>query len=416
MKKIACLVLAVIMILSLMACGKLDSGTEPTSSGLTTTESMTDNSSRDKDTNSKNENSSKTNSSSKGTSIPQNETSSKKENTSSKSNNSSYVAPWETYVSSQTEDNHKHEYSKTVKLASCGKGGYEKYTCECGDSYKENVVGPTYKHDFEYGYRQVNNRDEFPTFICKICGLDAIDVDGNWLDRVKKDEVRWYVLGDMIVDEKGYYYENNYELVICGKGAIKDYSTVSSETTSVAPWRNFLKNKLKSITIADGITSIGKNAFNYTVKEQKVVDFKVAGSVKTIKSGAINLNIYAITLESGIEKLESGAISGVRDIYLPKSVKYCGSLGNKTDQRYYYEGGIDELLKIKTEYIISEDNKPKTIVCNLKERCEYAISHYLQGTWHLTIILHSPKIRRGDSIFNGKKVLTDSNSLSLYVK
>lgn len=415
MKKFACLALALIMMLSLTACPNVDYDDAPTSSGLSTTMSQTES---DNTSSKKEETSSQ---SSLGTSVPD-DTTSKDKNTSSKNKDtSSNQRPTASESGGildiinppkpeSSEPEHEHVYEKTVKLASCNSGGYEKYTCDCGDSYKKNVVGPTYKHDFDYGYRPVG-RNEYVVFICNNCGLDALDVDGNWLDRVKKDEIRWYVLGEIGETEKGLYYENNYELVVCGKGAIKDYSTKSTETTGIAPWTDFLKNKLKSITVAEGITSIGKNAFNYWNKEQKFVPFKVAGSVKTIKKGAINLNIYDITFEEGVETIEAGSISGIRDIYLPKSIKFCGDLGKREGKRYYYRSGVDDLLKIK----VINHRAAGTPTCTLKERCDFYYKNNTDGLRPCTVILNASRVRSGTALFTGKDVITDYNTIKPYL-
>ena len=415
MKKLGCLALAFIMMLSFTACPDVDSDDVPSSSGISTTMSQTesdDNSFKNEET---------TSQFSSGASVPK-DTSSKDKDTSSNNKDttlnqrptdsesdgvSDIINPSKPQSS---EPEHEHVYEKTVKLASCNSGGYEKYTCNCGDSYNENVVAPTYKHDFDYGYRVIG-KNEYVVFICKNCGLDALDVDGSWRNKVKKDEIRWYVLGD-ITEEKGYYYEDNYELVVCGKGAIEDYSTKSTATTDIAPWTEFLKNKLKSITVADGITSIGKNAFNYLNKEQKTVPFKVAGSVKTIKNGAINLNIYDITFEEGVETIEAGAISGIRDIYLPKSIKFCGDLGKRDGKRYYYRSGVDDLLKIK----VINHGAAGTPICTLKERCDFYFKNNTDGSNPCIVLLNASRVRSGTALFNGKDVKTDYDTISPYLR
>ena len=53
-----------------------------------------------------------------------------------------------TQPSSAVDEDHTHSYVKTVVAPTCTEQGYTKYTCSCGDSYKEDYVKAT-GHDYQ---------------------------------------------------------------------------------------------------------------------------------------------------------------------------------------------------------------------------------------------------------------------------
>ena len=72
----------------------------------------------------------------------------------------------------------------------------------------------------------------------------------------------------------------------------------------------------------------------------------MSNTVKTIKTGAIYLNIKNLVLGKGVEFVEADAIGHINSIYIPKSVKklYLDVLGNET---YFYEGTLREFYQIE---------------------------------------------------------------------
>lgn len=417
MKKFACLALAIIMMLSLTACPNRESDDAPTSSGLSTTMSETGS---DNTSSKKEETSSQ---SSAGTSVP-NDTSSKDKNTSSKNKDtSSNQRPTASESGGildiinppkpqSSEPEHEHVYEKTVKLASCNSGGYEKYTCDCGDSYKENVVGPTYKHEFKEDWI-VGESMWYPGFGCTKCGLKVLDMEGWWNDYVKTDKVRWYVTGTKVEKANGdFSHDADLHIVVCGKGAIIDYKS----NNGAAPWYEYVNKYLKKITIAEGVTTIGEYAFYSTVKEKRKVEFDMADSVKRINKYGIHLNMYDLTLGSGVEEIKENGIDAVNNLYIPKSVKTFYDLGNYRDTHYYYEGDLDALYKIQVQYSIADGNLIKYVVRSYKERCERYYDYPAAYGYYDIVILNSSKIKKGNAVFDGRTVKTDSETLSYYVK
>lgn len=371
MKKLVCLALAMFMLLSLTACPNTRPDNAAVSSSFTISEVQSEDESKP----------------------------SLKEETSSSPKTSSAVT---------SANNHKHQYEKTVMLQSCGQEGGDVYTCECGDSYKRNVVAPTYKHDFLEEKRTVGE-DTFTVFVCVNCGTEALYVAEWWKYKAQFDDVRWYISGKINIAEDGKsHYESDYEIVVCGKGAIEDFN----KKTGNPPWHSFLGSKLKSITVTGGITSIGNNAFNYRTSKKQEVNFYIGGSVKTIKSGAIRLNVNDIILQNGVEVIEKDAISGVRNIYLPESVMVCHDIGTKSTANYYYEGNLDSLLEIQVKNPEIAGNPP----CTLKELCDWYSENNKSSDYLCTVIMSSPEIRKGSALFDGKTVKTDPESLKMYIE
>ena len=182
-------------------------------------------------------------------------------------------------------NNHTHQYVKTQKTANCGESGGILYSCSCGDSYMENAIFPSYEHDFVEENISIGNTTR-NIFRCTQCNVEALYVEEWWNLKTKFKEIRYYISGKLTAfDDGAGYIESDYEIVVCGVGDIEDYN----EKKGNPPWREFLGTKLKSITVANGITSIGKNAFCYRTAKKQDASFYIGGSVKTIKSGAISL-------------------------------------------------------------------------------------------------------------------------------
>lgn len=417
MKKLVCLLLALVMLLSLTACPNVNYEGSASSSGITDTESSVEGEGeQDKKPSSKDEISSRSKpasndtSASKDTSSKNNDTSSNQRPTASESGGILDIINPPKSESSEPE--HEHKYKKTVVVATCGKGGYEKYTCDCGHSYKENVVGPTYKHEFKEDWI-VGESMWYPGFGCTKCGLKVLDMEGRWNDYVKTDKVRWYVTGTKVEKANGdFSHDADLHIVVCGKGAIEDYESNNGS----APWYRYVNKYLKKITIAEGITTIGEYAFYSTVKEKRKVEFDMADSVKRINKYGIHLNMYDLTLGSGVEEIMENGIDAVNNLYIPKSVKTFYDLGDYRKTHYYYEGDLDALYKIQVQYNISEGHLIKSVVRSYKERCEYYFDYPASYGYYDTVILNSSKIKRGNAVFNGRTVKTDSETLSYYVK
>ena len=63
---------------------------------------------------------------------------------------------------------HVHSYSAVTVASTCMEKGYTKYTCSCGDSYKDNWIAT-------YGYHNFENYE------CTACGISPFDYYVEWI-------------------------------------------------------------------------------------------------------------------------------------------------------------------------------------------------------------------------------------------
>ena len=167
MKRILSLVLSIIMMFSLCACGNNEKAEKYCSScgeGISKdvafcehcgaavnnekTESEDTSSDNSSSTESKTEETCKTPSATESTNKP---TASSKTDTSSKASSSTIPS-----TSKPSTPSHTHSYSKKVTAATCTKKGYTTYTCSCGDTYKDKYTNPSHTYS---------------QYICTKCGI-----------------------------------------------------------------------------------------------------------------------------------------------------------------------------------------------------------------------------------------------------
>ena len=92
----------------------------------------------------------------------------------------------DSYVADETKaTGHKYE-TKTVK-ATCGSDGYDKHTCSvCGDSYTDNKVEATGKHDYKTTtVAPTTSSKGYDLHKCSVCGDSYKD---NYTDKLVDDE------------------------------------------------------------------------------------------------------------------------------------------------------------------------------------------------------------------------------------
>ncbi len=137
---------------------------------------------------------------------------------------------------------------------------------------------------------------------------------------------------------KWSYYDNG-TLIISGTGAMKDYAVKQEE-----PWRDKI-NDITNITISDGVTNIGDNAFN---DFSKLSSITIPNSVTNIGESAFGgcSNLASITIPDSVTSIGDWAFyncSSLSSITIPASVMsigegvfaYCSSLTSIT-----YSGNI----------------------------------------------------------------------------
>lgn len=170
---------------------------------------------------------------------------------------------------------------------------------------------------------------------------------------------------------------NDGLLEIVGTGAMGDYDYVNvSYGTFDRPWDNY-KNQIKNIVVQDGITKIGKNAFNYC---ENIMNIKLPDSLITIDNwsfyrcksiSTIELpdtitylgerafcyctNLSSINIPLGVSKITFGQFEwcpNLKEIYIHKNVKEiarmafknCGELNIVVDPENEYFKSVNGVL------------------------------------------------------------------------
>ena len=223
---------------------------------------------------------------------------------------------------------HQPEIDAAVAATCNGTGLTEGSHCAlCGVVLTaQQKTPPTYAHKF------VEASGANP-YKCSQCGLGVIS-HGNADGSISggNNKVKYYVRGDL------YNYQN-FSIVVYGSGDMPDFAKDDQPM-----WQEYLHHAV-SITVADGITSIGKYAF-YCPDATVSCKLEMADTVKTVKSYAIHVNVGNLVLGKGVETVEQWGFGDIDSIYIPRSLKkLCiDVLGNET---YYYEGTLEEFYKIQ---------------------------------------------------------------------
>ena len=163
-------------------------------------------------------------------------------------------------------------------------------------------------------------------------------------------------LGDSI---EWYVDKTANELVVSGTGAISDFETVG-------PWYSLYKDKITKITVSDGITRIGNNAFKGLTK---VTEVSLGTSVKEIGDNAFAActGIKNVDIPVKVEKIGNGAFedcSSIEKVSIPANTTNigdnafngCSSLGEVNIPTSVTDIGKDAFKNTsKNTKIITED-------------------------------------------------------------
>lgn len=93
--------------------------------------------------------------------------------------------PTETRGTEPVGPDHRHVYRTVTHEATCAKGGYVEYICDCGETY---TAGETQKIPHDYSTQQVEpsgNAQGYTIYTCKVCGHSY------------KDNFVWNASGDV---------------------------------------------------------------------------------------------------------------------------------------------------------------------------------------------------------------------------
>ena len=118
-----------------------------------------------------------------------------------------------------------------------------------------------------------------------------------------------------------YTLDNHGLLTLNGSGEMYDYS----ETVNI-PWCSE-RNRIKKITLSDGITSIGKNAF-YDCSE--LTDISIPDTVRKIGANAFGYctDLASVTIAESVSKIGESAFdhcTGLTSVTIPDSVTEIGT-------------------------------------------------------------------------------------------
>ncbi len=104
--------------------------------------------------------------------------------------------------------------------------------------------------------------------------------------------------GDCGSDVEWFFDESSGELTISGNDTMTDYDKVED-----TPWYNF-RDKILKITVSDGVSSIGRYAFNSC---SKVSEISLPDGLKTIGYSAFDscTSLKSITIPASVKKLNA---------------------------------------------------------------------------------------------------------------
>lgn len=244
----------------------------------------------------------------------------------------------------------EHTYKLSVVKPTCSTGGYNLYKCSCGNSYKENVVSPTYQHNF-VNKQFSDEGHKYESIGCSRCSVEIIEY-GN-LDGSSPDTPR---AGKYYISGKSHNPGQSATLVIYGTGAIPNVEGLP----------HYHMEHVGKIIIGDGISSIGNYAFADPINCVK--EIHIGAGVKTIGAYALKgLRLEKLIFGKSVESIAYTAFEpkNVKKCYYPKSIKYMGPCS--WSNTMYYEGTKEELAKVtagSSRTPINQMDSYERIICN----------------------------------------------------
>lgn len=237
----------------------------------------------------------------------------------------------------EPEPVHEHEFTSAVtKEATCSEPGETTYSCDCGDTYKEDIAKISHtESDWIVVAEVVGATNGLQHKVCTVCGVELateeiypeVVASGKLTDAT----IEWKIIGTT--------------LYVSGTGAIPDFSQ-SPAYNEVYPdkypiesfrdWQPYYK-LIEKIVIEDGITKIGKNNF-VSFKNTKEVIFSDSvvelGEMAFYGSGLENIDF------NNINKLGKLAFSNSHNL---KSVVIPGTIKNIPVSCFYYCNNLTEI-------------------------------------------------------------------------
>ena len=235
-------------------------------------------------------------------------------------------------------------YPSVTKDALCLESGIMTYSCFCGASYTETIpakghqmgeyvlvkkatckekgeeksfcdlCGTYVSRDIDFADHTDNNSDK----ICDVCGEASVGVLASGNCGAEGDNVKWILTIDG-------------ELIISGTGKMEDYYyyyQYGSEEYNPSYHSPFaIEERIKTVTVLDGVKSIGEFAF-YDCPSN-ITEVTIAGSVQSIGRSAFDScrTIEKVNLTFGLVDICEDAFAFcycINSIVLPNSVNSIG--------------------------------------------------------------------------------------------
>lgn len=159
-------------------------------------------------------------------------------------------------------------------------------------------------------------------------------------------------------------------------GSIQDYPRTErdGETTTTAPWRDYINN-VKSLTIDEGITSIGAWAF----EDMHIKTAQLPSTLTAIKDGAFHsCSLNGLDIPDSVTSIGAWAIShtDIKELILPENLETIGGSafgGNNklTDKVVIIPDSVTQLSE-NAFYSAYRNTTVTQIICssNLMEKCK----------------------------------------------
>ena len=140
--------------------------------------------------------------------------------------------PTETPTPTPTEPPHEHAYTESVtKEATCTEAGEKTFTCDCGDTYTEQIEATGHAYgEYKSDGNATYDADGTKTAECSVCGeKDTVTDAGSKLERPKEPNLYGMTFENCssnktfyIMENTNLYFEPSLQSVIIGHLSIND--------------------------------------------------------------------------------------------------------------------------------------------------------------------------------------------------
>lgn len=254
---------------------------------------------------------------------------------------------------SDDDKNHEHTYSNKVTAPTCTEQGYTTYTCECGDSYKDNYTDPTghnytteimkYPSVTENGYKKTT---------CSNCGsstVEEIDAFTVVLPDVSEKLAAMIATGTYTLSAKE---GSNIALI----RELDDYTNETGEKVFIA--FNLADAQLSSDgTVAKGFIKLEIGTAT------KVIDGSVPSSeitMPTVFDSAVAIEFYLngndISVSLTLDGITETETTTVNEIFYQALAEMLGMDYETLVETLYMSNKVEELLGMAFKLMAGLEN------------------------------------------------------------